>query len=155
MTAPITYLQALEYQEALAAILKRADPAQLGQLRDALGLPAISSPSQKAKSSKLINGAEIWAALQAATRSATSKQDKGTGYWRQLAPDIKAFLARTGQAGAPGCRTEEEQKDRKKPSGAKPKDVFSESERDLILTMAKKHGIGIKAIQQKWIWEGA
>ena len=147
MTTSVSPLQAMEYHNAVAKILDHADPTQLGRLRDALGLPAISSSSQKAKSSRLINGAEIWAALQK-TRSATSKrEDKGQGYWRQLAPHIKEFLARAGQAGAQGCRPTS------KTDRHKQKDVFTEMEQDLILKMAKKHGIGIKTIQQKWIWE--
>ena len=151
MTTSITPLQAMEYHNAVAKILDRADPAQLARLRDVLGL----SMAGHEKPSKLINGAEAWTALQTATRSATSKQDKGPGYWRQLAPPIKAFLACAGQAGAPGCRTEPNQNDRKKHSGAKPKDMFTQEEVELILAMAKRHGRTPTAIQQDWVWNAS
>ncbi len=72
--------------------------------------------------------------------------------WKHLAKPIKKFLACAGQSGAPGCRTEPDRKDRKKPSGARPKDMFTQEEVDLILTMAKRHGRSPTVIQQKWAW---
>ena len=39
MTAPITHLQAMEYYSAVAKILDQGDMAQIGRLREALGLP--------------------------------------------------------------------------------------------------------------------
>lgn len=73
--------------------------------------------------------------------------------WKHLAKPIKKFLACAGQSGAPGCRTEPDRKDRKKPSGARPKDMFTQEEVDLILTMAKMHGRSPTAIQQDWVWK--
>ncbi len=47
MTAPITHQQAMEYHNAVAEILDLGNMAQIGRLRDALGLPpaAINSPT--------------------------------------------------------------------------------------------------------------
>ena len=114
----------------------------------------LAAMPQNAAPAELIGGEKIWAALHAAKTPSGKTQTPGPGYWKQLAPAIKKFLARAGQAGAAGCRTGPDQPDRKKFSGARPKNGFTREEIDLILAMARKHGIGAKTIQEKWKWEG-
>lgn len=139
-TAAITHTEAMAYYRAVARILDCGDPAQLDRLRDALDLPPVAINSSTTPTTTIKPDAVILAL------GTTAKN------WKHLAKPIKKFLACAGQAGAPGCRTEPDQGNRKKWSGARPKDMFNQEEVNLIMMMAKMHGRGINAIQQKWVW---
>lgn len=103
------------------------------------------------RTTELIDGKKIWSDLQMISGGGITRC--GLGRWKQIAPDIKAVLARAGQAGAPGCRTEPDQNDRKKYSWGRPIDGFTQEEADLILAMAARHGRSPMSIQQDWVWK--
>ena len=131
------------------------DPDRIRKLMELAMTAATAAAANTAntKAADLIAGEKVWASLQMINRGKIT--GPGPGRWKQLAPDIKEFLARSGQAGAPGCRTRPDQNDRKKHSGSRPRDGFTRAEFDLILAMAARHGRSPTSIQQKWIWEGA
>ena len=129
------------------------DPDRIRKLMD-LAMTAATAAAANAANTKaadLIAGEKVWASLQMINRGKITRP--GPGRWKQLAPDIKEFLARSGQAGAPGCRTKSDQNDRKKYSGSRPRDGFTQAEFDLILEMARRHGRSPTSIQRDWIWE--
>ena len=111
---------------------------------------AAAANTANTKAADLITGEKVWASLQMINGGKITRP--GPGRWKQLAPDIKEFLARAGKDGAPGCRTEPDQNDRKKYSGSRPQDGFTQEEADLILQMARIYGRTPTAIRQKWIW---